>query len=173
MIAYQATLQTEVPTELRGRAFALYDVLWNAARLASLGLGGLLADAIGIRAVYVLGGLLLLAAGAIGWSGPSRRQRAGEREVTLLYSEGCPNWRLADERLTRVADALGYTVTRRAVGTPEQARAEGFRGSPTVLVDGAFADGDEPAGLSCRVYETPDGLAGAPTDEQLREALTR
>jgi len=57
-----------VPTELRGRAFALYDVLWNAARLVSLGLGGLLADALGIRAVYVLGGLLLLAAGAVGWS---------------------------------------------------------------------------------------------------------
>lgn len=70
MIAYQATLQTEVPTELRDRAFALYDVLWNAARLVSLGLGGLLADAVGIRAVYVIGGVLLLFAGAVGWSGP-------------------------------------------------------------------------------------------------------
>lgn len=173
MIAYQATLQTEVPTELRGRAFALYDVLWNGARLASLGLGGLLADAVGIRAVYLLGGLLLLAAGAVGWSGPSRRQPAVKRTVTLLYSEGCPNWRLADERLTRVAEELGYTVTRRAVVTAEQARAEGFRGSPTVLVDGrdAFAEGDEPAGLSCRVYETPHGLAGAPTEAQLRDVL--
>ena len=174
MIAYQATLQTEIPTELRGRAFALYDVLWNAARLASLGLGGLLVDALGIRAVYVFGGLLLLAAGGVGWSGASRRQRAGEREVTLLYSEGCPNWRLADERLTRVADDLGYTVSRRVITTCEQARAEGFRGSPTVLVGGrdAFADGSKP-GLSCRAYETPDGLAGVPTDEQLREALAR
>ena len=32
----------------------------------SIGIGGALADAIGIRAVYVLGGLLLLAAGALG-----------------------------------------------------------------------------------------------------------
>ena len=173
MIAYQATLQTEVPSELRGRAFALYDVLWNAARLASLGLGGLLADAVGIRAVYVLGGLLLLAAGAVGWSGTARRQLAGKREVTLLYSEGCPNWRLADERLTRVAAELGYTVTRRAVATSKQARVEGFRGSPTVLIDGrdAFVGGEEPVGLSCRVYATRDGLSGVPTDEQLREAL--
>jgi MFS family permease len=72
MIAYQSTLQFEVPERLRGRAFALFDVLWNAARLVSLGTGGLLADAIGIRAVYVVGGLLLLAAAIIGWRGPLR-----------------------------------------------------------------------------------------------------
>jgi len=69
MIAFQSTLQREVPSELRGRAFALCDVLWNAARLVSLGLDGMLADAIGIRAVYAVGGLLLLGAFAIGWSG--------------------------------------------------------------------------------------------------------
>ena len=175
MIAYQATLQTEVPTELRGRAFALYDVLWNAARLLSLGLGGLLADAVGIRAVYGLGGLLLLAAGAVGWLGSSQARPVGKPEVTLLYSEGCPNWRVADERLTRLAAELGFSVTRRAVVTSEQAEAERFRGSPTVLVDGLdpFAVGDESVGLSCRVYETSEGLSGSPTDEQLRAVLTR
>ena len=35
---------------LRGRAFALYDVLWNTARLLSLRLGALRADAVGVRA---------------------------------------------------------------------------------------------------------------------------
>lgn len=69
MVAYQSTLQTEVAPELRGRAFALYDVVWNGARLLSLGTGGLLADALGIRAVYVLGGVLLLLAAAIGFTG--------------------------------------------------------------------------------------------------------
>lgn len=66
MVAYQATLQTAVPSDVRGRAFAFYDVLWNAARLISLGLGGVLADAIGIRAVYIVGGTLLLAAAGVG-----------------------------------------------------------------------------------------------------------
>lgn len=70
MIAYQSTVQAEVPDRIRGRAFALFDVLWSAARLVSLGVGGLLADAIGIRAVYILGGLLLLTAAAIGWGAP-------------------------------------------------------------------------------------------------------
>ena len=72
MIAYQSTLQAEVPERLRGRAFALFDVLWNAARFVSLGAGGLLADAIGIRAVYVAGGLLLLTAAVVGWGAPLR-----------------------------------------------------------------------------------------------------
>lgn len=72
MIAYQTTLQAEVPDRLRGRAFSLFDVLWNGARLVSLGLGGLIADAVGIRAVFVLGGVLLLAAAAIGWGAPLR-----------------------------------------------------------------------------------------------------
>ena len=66
MIAYQSTLQTAVPTEVRGRAFALFDVLWNGARLVSLGLGGLLAETVSIQAVYAVGGVLLLAAAAIG-----------------------------------------------------------------------------------------------------------
>jgi hypothetical protein len=40
-------------------------------------------------------------------------------------------------------------------------------------VDGVdvFAEPDAGVGLSCRVYRTPDGLAGAPTMEQLRAAL--
>ncbi|MGQ0805020.1 MAG: MFS transporter [Actinomycetota bacterium] len=72
MVAFQSTVQTEVASDRRGRTFALFDVLWNTARLASLGLGGVLADAAGIRAVYLLGGLLLLAAAAVGFTGPTR-----------------------------------------------------------------------------------------------------
>lgn len=78
MVAYQATLQTAVPAEVRGRAFALYDVLWNAARLISLGLGALLADTIGIRAVYLVGGALLLTAAAVGFTGPTATPRTND-----------------------------------------------------------------------------------------------
>lgn len=70
MVSYQSTLQTLVPPEVRGRAFALYDVLWNAARLSSLALGGVLADAISIRSVYVGGAVLLLLAAATGLTVP-------------------------------------------------------------------------------------------------------
>jgi len=66
MVTYNSVLQSTVPDRLRGRIFAFYDVVWQAARLLSIGIGGVLADAIGIRAVYVLGGFLLLAAGSLG-----------------------------------------------------------------------------------------------------------
>jgi len=66
MVTYNSVLQASVPDRLRGRIFAFYDVVWQTARLASLGLGGLAAEALDVRAVYVLGGLLLLAAGGLG-----------------------------------------------------------------------------------------------------------
>lgn len=95
-------------------------------------------------------------------------------DVTLLYFNGCPSWQVADERLRALAAELGFSYTRRIVDTPEEAERSRFRGSPSILVDGrdAFAAGDEPVGLSCRVYQTPEGPAGAPTLEQLRAALT-
>ena len=66
MIAYQSTLQTLVPAETRGRAFAFYDVLWNSARLLSLAIGGVLVDLIDVRIVYLLSGGLLFLAAAVG-----------------------------------------------------------------------------------------------------------
>lgn len=95
-------------------------------------------------------------------------------EVTLLYFDGCPNWKVADERLERLARELPtLRITRRRVVTSEEAERLGFRGSPSILVDGVdvFAEPDAPVGLSCRVYATPDGPAGSPTLPQLREAL--
>ncbi len=94
-------------------------------------------------------------------------------KVELLYFEGCPNWKTADQRLQSLARELGFQVQSRLVSTPEEAEVEGFRGSPSIVVDGRdlFARGDEPIGMSCRLYQTPDGVAGAPTTEMLRAAL--
>lgn len=93
--------------------------------------------------------------------------------VTLLYFDGCPHWRLADERLRELGEHAGFTLEHVAVNKPEEAERLGFLGSPTLMIDGRdpFATGDEPTGLTCRVYDTPQGLQGAPTLEQLREVL--
>lgn len=95
--------------------------------------------------------------------------------VTLQHFDGCPHWQLADDRLRTLVGEIGFELSYEVIDTPEAAEEAGFRGSPTILVDGIdpFADGDEPVGLSCRVYDTPQGPAGAPTAEQLREVLTR
>ncbi|MEX0658005.1 MAG: hypothetical protein WD080_02630 [Egibacteraceae bacterium] len=94
-------------------------------------------------------------------------------DVTVLYFDGCPNWQTTAARLTELAGEVDLRIKRVRVSTPEEAAATGFRGSPTVLVDGhdPFATGTEPTGLACRIYQTPDGPQGSPTIEQLRQAL--
>lgn len=95
-------------------------------------------------------------------------------DIALLYFDNCPNWKITDERLATItAQRPDITVTRHLVESTEDAERLGFHGSPSILVDGvdAFADADTPVGLSCRVYQTPDGPAGAPTVEQLQNAL--
>jgi MFS family permease len=75
-VTFSSLVQSRVPEDLRGRAFAGFDMLWQTGRLLSLLGGGLLADAVGIRAVYLLGGLLLLAAAAVGAAGARSAARA-------------------------------------------------------------------------------------------------
>lgn len=95
--------------------------------------------------------------------------------VQLLYFDGCPNWQQAEQRLREAVERVETDVelSHVQVATPEDAERLRFRGSPTVLVDGIdpFADADAPVGLSCRVFRTPEGLQGAPTVDQLVEAL--
>jgi len=97
-------------------------------------------------------------------------------DVRLLYFDDCPNWRLAATRLNEVLGAMGDpgpVVTYELVSTPEQAERVGFRGSPTILVEGRdpFAGPDDPVGLACRLYPGPAGVEHAPTVEELRSAL--
>ena len=66
IVVFNSTLQEAVPDEMRGRVFTLLDVTWNAMRLLSLGLGGVLVDLVGIRAVFWAGGTLLSFAGMLG-----------------------------------------------------------------------------------------------------------
>ena len=97
--------------------------------------------------------------------------------VELLYVDGCPSWKVADERLAEVLRALGranVVVERRQVETPEQAAEERFIGSPTIRIDGTdpFATGEEQVGLACRLYDTSTGPSGSPDTEQLLEVLS-
>ena len=97
--------------------------------------------------------------------------------VELLYFDGCPSWQETERRLHDALASAGVdaSVARVAVTTPEDAERLRFRGSPTLLLDGVdpFAEPDDPVGLSCRVFRTPEGLRGAPTVEQLADALRR
>jgi len=95
-------------------------------------------------------------------------------EITLQYFEGCPNWETTAALLDRLcAEGLDATSGLELIDTHDKAVARGFRGSPTVLIDGLdpFADKEAPVGLACRIYDTEDGLAGSPSLDQLRRAI--
>jgi hypothetical protein len=96
-------------------------------------------------------------------------------DITLLYFDDCPNWKVADAHLATLAGEIpGLAISRHLVETAEEAERVGFRGSPSILIDGVdvFADPEAPVGLSCRVYQTSEGPAGSPTLEELRKVLT-
>ncbi len=93
-------------------------------------------------------------------------------DVVLRYYEGCPAWRLTEQRLLRAFVRIGDTDVRlrqQVVTSAVQADVVGFQGSPTILIDGRdpFADPAAPTGLYSRAYRTPVGLAAAPTVDQL------
>ena len=95
-------------------------------------------------------------------------------DITLQYFDGCPSWKVVEADLeTLASERSGLRVTLQLIDTPAAAAEFGFRGSPTVLIDGTdpFADPDAPVGLSCRVYPTENGYVGSPSIDQLRTAI--
>jgi hypothetical protein len=98
-------------------------------------------------------------------------------KVQLLYFDNCPHWTVMEERLRealKVTDNV-ETIERCLVETQEAAEAYRFAGSPSILLDGRdpFPSSSGEFGLTCRVYSTPEGPAGAPTVEQLAAAIGR
>lgn len=94
----------------------------------------------------------------------------------MLVIEGCPNSGPAEQNLRAALSRTGQkaAVVVRTVTTENEAAAAGFAGSPTILIDGHDPfPGAPPGGLSCRLFTTPDGPRGAPSVDQLVEALQR
>ena len=99
--------------------------------------------------------------------------------IELLYFDGCPSYEAFLPRLHELLAQAGVNapVLERRVETDEAAQRERFLGSPTLRIAGVDV---EPGarqradyGLKCRLYSTPDGLRGTPTDEWVLDALTR
>ena len=106
-----------------------------------------------------------------------RQEARGRIRITIRYVDGCPNWRTADARLREALDSKGLEaeIVHELIGTAESAERLMFSGSPTVLIAGVdpFPRLEAAFGLTCRLYETDEGLQGSPSVDQLLEVLDR
>ncbi|MBE3575017.1 MAG: M3 family oligoendopeptidase [Firmicutes bacterium] len=98
------------------------------------------------------------------------------KTITLLYFDGCPNWKEAEalvKQQMRPGDKLEYV----RVQSGEEAQQKRFLGSPTVRVDGTDvepgADSRTDFGLKCRIYLYDGSYHGAPKPEWIARALGR
>jgi glutaredoxin len=98
--------------------------------------------------------------------------------VELLWCSCCPSTARALEELQAVVTEAGLdleAIEVRHIETDEQAREEGFIGSPTIRINGRDLEegmGERPA-LACRVYRLPDGRPSPTPDPQAVRAAVK
>jgi hypothetical protein len=97
--------------------------------------------------------------------------------VELLFWDGCPSHPKALAELRAAMTDLGLDpagIVVREIRTRTEAAGEHFVGSPTIRVAGVDVQppGDEPSGLTCRVYRRRDGrFSPTPDPADVRQAL--
>lgn len=97
-------------------------------------------------------------------------------KVELLCIDECPNSEEAGERVRAALSDLerpGVEVILTVIETASDSRGTVFAGSPTITLDGVdiFPGSVLVSDLSCRVYQTPYGLAGLPTVDQTKRSF--
>lgn len=96
-------------------------------------------------------------------------------QIELLHITECPSWVacLKNLRHSLIDLDLDVQVNVTRVDGSNIDQYKRFQGSPTILVDGRdlFEVDDFDGALSCRVYKTPDGLRGMPTQQQITQSL--
>jgi hypothetical protein len=96
--------------------------------------------------------------------------------VELLYFDGCPSW---ENALTILNDTLkesgkAFDVSLVLVDSQQAAEEHRFVGSPTIRINGADLfplEEQSNYGLGCRLYQTPEGLNGWPTERMIKERM--
>lgn len=99
--------------------------------------------------------------------------------IELLFFTGCPNHDAFLPHLRQLLDSHHVYATVRLVEVTDDDDAQRLRflGSPTLRIDGydvePEADNRSSYGLQCRLYRTPDGATGTPTDAWILAALAQ
>lgn len=96
-------------------------------------------------------------------------------QIELLHINECPSWGTALKNLRHALIDLDIAdeVQVHLLESSASQHFGSFNGSPTITVNGRdiFDIDDYDGELSCRVYWTPQGLRGYPTQDQIFERL--
>lgn len=99
--------------------------------------------------------------------------------IEFLWWDGCPSWPRALSELRDALEQAGLdpeVIETREILSDDEARQRDFVGSPTIRIDGRDVQptGDEPLGLTCRLYRLRDGrVSPLPDPQDVRDALAR
>jgi LmbE family N-acetylglucosaminyl deacetylase len=167
-----STLNTELGTSFRGRPTAQIDLVVDVDRSRQLKAGE------SHRSQAVPGAPLwrrlelLQGQEHLRWLHPGNPSFP----VELQFTADCPNWQDAYAHLVQALTDLGRDdddILLTVVHDHAQAQELHFTGSPTVLVGGVdpFIQPSRQAALACRLYDTPEGRSGTPTQAQVTTAL--
>ena len=96
--------------------------------------------------------------------------------VEIRHTVDCPNWEQAARVLREALIVTGHPdvdVVSREIRTRLDAEHFPYAGSPSVILDGVdiFPGAERVVDLACRLYVTPNGLAGLPTLDQVTDAI--
>lgn len=97
-------------------------------------------------------------------------------DIQVLHIEDCPNWQETGALVASALKSLGrddIEVRYQLIEDSDAADRTGYAGSPTIMVNGSdlFPSDGRTSDLACRIYFTPQGLAGLPTQAQIVESL--
>ncbi len=100
-------------------------------------------------------------------------------KIQLLYFDGCPSWRKAEENLKTALAELGISdpIDHVRVETSGEAKRLCFPGSPSIRIEGRDleegADKGKTFSLACRIYREGGQASGWPSVRMIRESLSK
>jgi len=105
------------------------------------------------------------------------KSRDSQTKIELLYFNSCPSWKIVLHDLRKVLGKLEINtdISLVEVETYNQAIKHKFIGSPSIRINNndIFPTKHNNYGLGCRVYQTPQGLKGLPTEEMIRTQVEK
>ena len=93
----------------------------------------------------------------------------------LLYFDGCPSWKIAEQNLHQVLSEMGWKAEIHLIHILDDSQAAQykFQGSPSIRYNGVdlWPALQDEYHLGCRVYMTPQGLKGYPPVNMIKQRL--